>query len=102
MRRAVVFGLLHAGLAVSRSLGRGGVPVTGIAWNPRDFGLRSRYLERRVVVPPADGEAVVAALRKEAEGGRVVAEAAAVSPGRELAIELRDGRIAATVTGRSA
>ena len=72
MRRAVVFGLLHAGLAVSRSLGRGGVPVTGIAWNPRDFGLRSRYLERRVVVPPGDGEAVLAALRREAEGGRVV------------------------------
>ena len=72
MRRAVVFGLLHAGLAVSRSLGRGGVPVTGIAWNPRDFGLRSRYLDRRVVVSPGDGEAVVGALRTEAEGGRPV------------------------------
>jgi predicted ATP-grasp superfamily ATP-dependent carboligase len=46
--------------------------VTGIAWNPRDFGLRSRYLDRRVVVPPGDGEAVVAALRAEAEDGRVV------------------------------
>jgi D-aspartate ligase len=72
VRRAVVFGLLHAGLAVSRSLGRGGVPVTGIAWNPRDFGLRSRYLDRRVVVSPGDGEAVVGALRTEAEGGRPV------------------------------
>jgi D-aspartate ligase len=72
VRRAVVFGLLHAGLAVSRSLGRAGVPVTGIAWNPRDFGLRSRYLDRRVVVPAGDGEAVLAALRREAEGGRVV------------------------------
>jgi D-aspartate ligase len=72
VRRAVVFGLLHAGLAVSRSLGRAGVPVTGIAWNPRDFGLRSRYLERRVVVPPGDGDAVVTALRREAESGRVV------------------------------
>jgi D-aspartate ligase len=72
VRRAVVFGLLHAGLAVSRSLGRAGVPVTGIAWNPRDFGLRSRYLERRVVVPPGDGEAVAAALQQEAETGRVV------------------------------
>ena len=72
MRRAVVFGLLHAGLAVARSLGRVGVPVTGIAWNPRDFGLRSRYLDRRIVVPAADGDAVVAALRREARDGRVV------------------------------
>jgi predicted ATP-grasp superfamily ATP-dependent carboligase len=72
VRRAVVFGLLHAGLAVSRSLGRAGVPVTGIAWNPRDFGLRSRYLDRRVVVPRGDGEAVVTALRSQAEGERVV------------------------------
>jgi D-aspartate ligase len=67
VRRAVVFGLLHAGLAVARSLGRAGVPVTGIAWNHRDFGLRSRYLDRRVVVPPADGDAVAAALKREAE-----------------------------------
>jgi D-aspartate ligase len=72
VRRAVVFGLLHAGLAVSRSLGRAGVPVTGITWNPRDFGLRSRYLDRRVVVPSGDGDAVIAALRAQAGGGRVV------------------------------
>jgi D-aspartate ligase len=72
LRRAVVFGLLHAGLAVARSLGRAGVPVTGIAWNPRDFGLRSRYLDRRVVLPPGDGEPVLMALRAEAEDGRVV------------------------------
>jgi D-aspartate ligase len=65
LRRAVVFGLLHAGLAVSRSLGRAGVPVTGIARDPREFGLRSRYLERRIVVPPADDEAVLAVLRGE-------------------------------------
>ncbi|MEZ0285095.1 MAG: exodeoxyribonuclease VII large subunit, partial [Thermoleophilia bacterium] len=39
------------------------------------------------------------AIVREAEGGRVVAEAAAVAPGRELSIELRDGRIAATATG---
>jgi D-aspartate ligase len=68
----VVFGLLHAGLAIARSLGRAGVPVTGIAWNSRDFGLRSRYLERRVVLPPGDGEPVLMALRAEAEDGRVV------------------------------
>lgn len=72
MRRAVVFGLLHAGLAVSRSLGRVGVPVTGITWDSREFGLRSRYLDRRVVVPPQDGAAVTAALREQAAQGRVV------------------------------
>jgi D-aspartate ligase len=72
VKRAVVFGLLHAGLAVSRSLGRAGVPVTGIAWNSRDFGLRSRYLDRRLVVPPGDGDAVVSALEAQAEDGRVV------------------------------
>lgn len=65
MRRAVVYGLLHAGLAVSRSLGRAGIPVTGIARDPREFGLRSRYLERRIVVPRADDEAVLAALQGE-------------------------------------
>lgn len=70
MRKAVVFGLLHAGLAVTRSLGRAGVPVTGISWNPHDFGLKSRYLtEKRLV----EGDrAVLDAVRAEAAGGRVV------------------------------
>jgi D-aspartate ligase len=72
VRRAVVFGLLHAGLAVSRSLGRVGVPVTGISWDPLEFGLRSRYLDRKRVVDPGDGDAVVAALREQAAEGRVV------------------------------
>jgi D-aspartate ligase len=70
--RAVVFGLLHAGLAVARSLGRDGVPVSGISWNPHEFGLKSRYLDRRLVVPFGDGQAVLAALREEAGGERVV------------------------------
>ena len=47
MRPAVVFGLLHAGLALTRSLGRGGVPVHGIALDEHEFGLRSRYLVTR-------------------------------------------------------
>jgi D-aspartate ligase len=72
VRRAVVFGLLHAGLAVARSLGRDGVPVTGIAWHPYEFGLKSRYLDRRHVVPYGDGEAVLAALAEEASDERVV------------------------------
>jgi D-aspartate ligase len=70
--RTVVFGLLHAGLAVSRSLGRDGVPVAGISWNPHEFGLKSRYLDRRHIVPFGDGAAVLAALREEAREGRVV------------------------------
>ena len=70
MRKAVVFGLLHAGLAVTRSLGRVGIPVTGISWNPHDFGLKSRYLaEKRLV----EGDrAVLDAVRAEAAGDRVV------------------------------
>ena len=66
MRPAVVFGLLHAGLAVTRSLGRAGIPVTGIAWNPHDFGLKSRYLSKRHLVRP-DSEAVLDAVRAEDE-----------------------------------
>ena len=47
MRPAVVFGQLHAGLALTRALGRDGVPVHGIALHEREFGLRSRYLLSR-------------------------------------------------------
>jgi D-aspartate ligase len=65
VRRAVVYGLLHAGLAVARSLGRAGIPITGISRDSREFGLRSRYLEHRIVVPPEDDEAVLAALHGE-------------------------------------
>ena len=70
MRKAVVFGLLHAGLAVTRSLGRAGIPVTGISWNPHDFGLKSRYLAEKYLV---EGDrAVLDAVRAEAAGDRVV------------------------------
>ena len=72
MKRAVVFGLLHAGLAIARSLGRAGVPVSGIAWHPYDFGLKSRYLDRRWSVPYGDDARVLAALRDEAGGDRVI------------------------------
>ncbi|MDQ3778236.1 MAG: hypothetical protein M3310_05145, partial [Actinomycetota bacterium] len=61
-----------AGLAVARSLGRAGVPVGGIAWSPRDFGLKSRYLDARRLVASGNDDAVLAALRDEARGGRVV------------------------------
>ena len=70
MRKAVVFGLLHAGLAVTRSLGRAGVPVVGVAWSPHDFGLRSRYLTAKHLV---EGDrAALDAVHAEAAGDRVV------------------------------
>jgi D-aspartate ligase len=46
--------------------------VTGIAWHSYDFGLKSRYLERRRLVPYGDAAAVLAALREQTEDGRVV------------------------------
>ena len=67
MRPAVVFGLLHAGLAVVRSLGRAGIPVEGIALQRHEFGLRSRYLRRRTVA--TSDEDVLAALRHAAAKG---------------------------------
>jgi predicted ATP-grasp superfamily ATP-dependent carboligase len=65
-RSAVVLGLLWAGLSFARSLGRAGVPVTGITMHPHEFGARSRYL-RRVVRAQGD-EAVLDALREAARG----------------------------------
>jgi D-aspartate ligase len=52
-RPVVVFGLLHAGLALVRSLGREGIPVHGVALREHEFGLRSRYLRSARVL---DGE----------------------------------------------
>src|SRR5213076_970954 len=49
VRPAVVFGQLHAGLALTRALGRDGVPVHGVALDEREFGLRSRYLLSRTL-----------------------------------------------------
>jgi predicted ATP-grasp superfamily ATP-dependent carboligase len=75
-RPAVVFGLLHAGLAVARSLGRGGVPVTGIALDRREFGLRSRYVRRRYVIEGGDeaerDRRLLAALLDAGTGRRAV------------------------------
>jgi predicted ATP-grasp superfamily ATP-dependent carboligase len=71
-RPAVVFGLLWAGLAVARSLGRAGVPVTGVAYEPTDFGVRSRHLMRRIVPSPDRDELLLAALREAAADGRPV------------------------------
>ena len=65
MRPAVAFGLLHAGLALSRALGRNGVPVHGVALDEREFGLRSRYL-RTGRVAHSDAE-VLDVLRAQPE-----------------------------------
>src|SRR2546421_12471801 len=69
-RPAVVFGLLHAGLALARSLGRAGIPVEGIGLARHEFGLRSRYLRRRVVAE--DDDAVLRALEVAAADRRPV------------------------------
>jgi D-aspartate ligase len=67
VRPVVVFGLLHAGLAIVRSLGRQRIPVHGVALRPHEFGLRSRYLRSAGVV--AGGEGLLEALRAAAAGG---------------------------------
>jgi len=65
-RPAVVLGLLWAGLSFARSLGRAGIPVTGITMHPNEFGARSRYL--RDVSRARGDEAVLKALRASAQG----------------------------------
>jgi D-aspartate ligase len=55
VRPVVVFGLLHAGLSIVRSLGRQGIPVHGVALRPNEFGLRSRYLASSGLAAGADG-----------------------------------------------
>jgi D-aspartate ligase len=69
-RPAVVFGLLHAGLALVRSLGRDGIPVEGVALREQEFGLRSRYLRSARVVDGEEG--LLEALRSAAHAGRPV------------------------------
>lgn len=83
----VVLGLLWAGLSLARSLGRAGVPVTGVVIDDHEFGVRSRYLRNRVVASGLDErsreERVLAALREAAAGGRVV-----LFPERDAHVEL--------------
>ena len=78
-RHVVVFGMLHAGLALARSFGRAGIPVSGLALHGNEFGLRSRYLRHRYVVaatsPTLRDRQVLDALRSlaaESPGGRLV------------------------------
>ena len=53
-RPALVLGLLPAGLALVRSLGRAGVAVHGAAFRSNEFGLRSRFLRSRCVASDGD------------------------------------------------
>jgi predicted ATP-grasp superfamily ATP-dependent carboligase len=74
-RPVAVFGLLHAGLAVVRSLGRAGIPVAGIALSRHEFGLRSRYLRRRFLLSGDAGardRELLSALREIGGGRRIV------------------------------
>ena len=63
-RPAIVFGLLHAGLALVRSLGRSGITVHGVALREHEFGLRSRYLCSARLVEGEEG--LLEALRSAA------------------------------------
>ena len=71
-RPAVVYGLLWAGLSLARALGRAGVHVTGIASDPTDFGLRSRYLAARHLTSEEDDERTLSLLRDAAGAGRPI------------------------------
>ena len=81
-RPAVVLGLLWAGLALARSLGRSGVPVSGVAYAPTDFGVRSRHLRRRAVAA-GDPEVVLRELREAGEHGRPI-----LFPERDESVQL--------------
>jgi predicted ATP-grasp superfamily ATP-dependent carboligase len=76
VRRVLVLGLLPAGLAFARSLGRAGVPVYGAAFRANEFGLRSRYLRGRCLATGESEDArdqrVLRYLRALGGGGRAV------------------------------
>jgi D-aspartate ligase len=81
-RPVVVLGLLWAGLAVARSLGRSGVPVTGIGYEATDFGVRSRHLRRRAVAA-GDVEVLLDELREAGRHGRPI-----LVPERDESVQL--------------
>ena len=62
------------GAAVIRELGRAGIRVVGLAGDERSIGLRSRYLERGVVVGKARDDELVRRIRALGEeyGGAVL------------------------------
>ena len=72
----LVLGLLPAGLALARSLGRAGIPVYGGVFRKNEFGLRSRYLRDRCVATDEDeltrDRRMLAFLRVLAGQGRAI------------------------------
>ena len=72
----LVLGLLPAGLALTRSLGRAGIPVYGGVFRSNEFGLRSKYLRGRCIATAGDEQArdrrVLAFLRELSRQGRPV------------------------------
>jgi predicted ATP-grasp superfamily ATP-dependent carboligase len=75
-RAVLVLGLLPAGLALARSLGRAGIAVYGGAFRTNEFGLRSRYLRATCLATEPDEDArdskMLAFLRKLAANGRAI------------------------------
>lgn len=75
-RRVLVLGLLPAGLALARSLGRAGIEVYGGAFRPNEFGLRSRFLQATCVAsePTEEGRdrKLLAFLRGVAGSSRAI------------------------------
>jgi D-aspartate ligase len=75
-RPVLVLGLLPAGLALARSLGRARIPVHGGAFKGNEFGLRSRYLLSRCLATDRLEEErdrrMLAFLRVLAGGSRAV------------------------------
>jgi D-aspartate ligase len=75
-RPALVLGLLPAGLALVRSLGRAGIPVYGGVFQRNEFGLRSRFLKERCVADDVDerdrDRRLLAFLHRIATGTRAV------------------------------
>jgi D-aspartate ligase len=75
-RPVLVLGLLPAGLALVRSLGRAGIPVHGAVFRAKEFGLRSRFLGSRCVAAAGSREQretqMLAFLGALAQGGRPV------------------------------
>ena len=76
LRPVLVLGLLPAGLALARSLGRAGIPVYGGVFRSNEFGLRSRYLRGRCIATTGDEQArdrqVLAYLEELSRLGRPV------------------------------
>ncbi len=72
----LVLGLLPAGLALARSLGRAGIPVYGAVFRNNEFGLRSRYLLGRCLATEEDEAArdrhLLGYLRALAGSGRAI------------------------------